>query len=191
MSGDYAHENKHCYRKRGSLKLNKPLLPSRRRPWGYYTFVGVSPNATFKQIAVKLKFLRSTLSNSSSASSQARAAATKKLRLIEEAERVLLSTCRTEYDELLNVRRVAPATKRVRLHRSALSQAETKEVSAITYCRLKLKKRKKPSERDGTLVHKRPCNVNNRYARKWVVRRRPPERLLKDKRLGPFEVSAE
>jgi hypothetical protein len=189
----------------------KIVRPSRRRPFGVYSVLGVLPSAslaTIKKAYRAASLLHHPDKNPQAQTSQEKAALTKKQQELNEAYQLLSDEEeRADYDLINNLCR--SSTSRVQQHRAKLTRAEELVASSTQTFRFHTKNNPtpkkcpgtKPRKREvgdkcsfllngkfenGTLVDIRTTNANNKHARVWYVCRRPPAVLQKDKRLGVF-----
>lgn len=176
------------------------VLPSRRRPYGVYSLLDVSPDATTEEICRNWRRLCRPLhpDKTLSLGPHERSVATKKLNELNNAKDLLLDeSCRKEYDTLHGFQEIPKlsSTHRVQKHREQLSKQEKRIVSAVeTYRQVQnqslLKRLLRPKESDRKFKKKLRVNVNNRHTRRgWIVMTRPKSALKKDRRLSKYCVS--
>ncbi|MDP2815806.1 MAG: J domain-containing protein [Rectinemataceae bacterium] len=170
--------------------MPRTVPPSRRKPYGYYSILGISPGTGKEHILRAWRKLALQHHPDKYPSPQAKAAATKRMKLLNEAKDVLLNDdLRDSYDELHNW--IVPSTIRVREHRRSLSRFDKHVVSAITVGRRWVKRCKKgiPKKKmsRGKKVGARTPNCSSRLLQptdKWVLIRRKKSERKKDKRLS-------
>lgn len=189
----------------------KIARPSRRRPFGVYSVLGVLPSASLATIRKAYRaasLVHHPDKNPQAKTSQEKAALTKKQQEINAVYQLLCDEEeRADYDLINNFSKTS--TVRVQQHRTRLSRTQELVASSAQTFRFHKKnnpasdkrQRRNPQKRKvgdkcsfklngkvehGTLVEIRDTYANNKHARKWFVCKRPAAQLQKDRRLGAF-----
>ena len=172
-------------------------LPSRRRPDGFYSILGVSVDAT--PLEIRQAYRKKALQlHPDKHSAQKLGACTKAQQELNDAYAILKDVDqRAKYDLKIRPTRAVPgaeSTTRVRVHRARQTTIERKISVAINSARVKLKsvpakKRKKASTkaaaRSPKIVARRWTSAKSRIApprRQWFVAKREKADKTKDKR---------
>ncbi len=212
--GEHLSQGKRAYRPRNkSLALVAPA-PSRRKPFGVYSVLGVLPSASAAEIktAYRARMLEVHPDRHPTAKGQELAALTRQSQAVGEAFAVLSSAPdRNEYDIRFAFR---TSSARVQQHRSRQTALQKKIVSAKTVCRsVQLVRRKAAKKKEvglkgkveknadivyedgmkkkrgqGVVLQTEEANSNNRFTKQWVVVKRSKAALKKDKRLSKIVV---
>lgn len=175
------------------------VVPSRRRPFGIYSLLGLNPNATKMEIEKKWKqwCLRSH-PDKVEGGVQARGAATKKFAALNESWSILRDPeKRRLYDDKhFEQENSSESTVRVRVHRARLNKSEKEIVEAIQTAREKINNKKAFSKKDIFCRGKKKETVceKNTSARstkvkpgdKWVIFSRTNQERKSDKRKKKF-----
>lgn len=186
-------------RSRPERKCLEPLKPTRRRPGGYYSVLGVEPRSSDEEIHRAYRRLAKEIATKlRSTKKQEKSAATKRLVLINQAKEFLLDReNRCSYDKEFFRHTLANNvnTSRSRVHRQGLSAKQRAVVSAIETCRQRIRRsrvRKAPlmapkGVTESKIVGTREPYINNRYAPLgWVIKERKAASRCSDRRLGKF-----
>lgn len=166
---------------------------SRRKPFAFYSHLGLTHHASAKQIASAIASRHTLLKaeRKKARTPQAIGAKTKALSILAEIERTLCDPdAKTDYDTK-NGWFAAESLRAVRRHRHALPKKEKLVVSAMTQARKVMKRHGRlPSSRGRTAARKVTTNVGNKtfgsLARLDVCCRSRAER--KDRRKKKFFV---
>lgn len=176
------------------------LMPTRRKPLGYYTLLGVPSSASSQTILRAWRRLSLQHHPDKAPTSQAKGQKTKQQQLLNEAKEVLLSPeQRSRYDEKCCF--ACSSTLRSREHRRRLSQLEKRVVSAITVGRKHCKK-KPNSARGAKGIAKRKITKGPQIARKrvtakskcvavndsWLILKRKRSERKRDRRLSAVQA---
>ena len=176
----------------------EPLKPTRRRPDGYYSVLGVEPRSSDEEIHRAHRRLAKEIATKLRATKkQEKTAATKRLVLINQAKEFLLDReNRRTYDKEFFRHTLANNvnTSRSRVHRQGLSAKQRAVVSAIETCRQRIRRSRsrntplmQPKGIAESIVETRGTYINNRYARRgWVIRERKTAARCLDRRLCKF-----
>lgn len=165
------------------------LEPSRRRPFGAYSILGVDVNATAKEITAAYRKL-ALACHPDKCVAQARSAATVRMKELNNAFDLLKDPdTRSKYDEKNKIQRTrnSPSSIRVAVHRARLTAFEKKVVSAIGYSRQKIKAKKNVdirAKKKAVVVARKNLSQRSKVIKRpdsWVVLERP-KKDLKDKR---------
>lgn len=185
----------HMWKRRSKLDLQGK--PTRRRPFGYYSILGVAPQATALQIRrayeAKAHFFKSKYSKKES--SQSKSALTKQSNELQAAYEVLqCKVRRAAYDLITFKRQMVNSTLRSMVHRATISRDERRVEHSLDVARKRL---------DNTKLSRRaPVDPQNRRRRctkrvsirstvirptdHWIVLKRGAEERQRDRRLGAY-----
>ena len=190
----HASQPKYRFARRNRRQI---LKPSRRRPFGYYSILGVDPTATKAEIERAFRLLSKQFHPDFGAnqrkSSHERSVLTKKFHLLVDARDVLLdSDERAKHNAQCGVDQECrlKSTPRVQRHRVVLSKKEKQIVSAVTVAR----RRSKPQAHEAAKKRAKfleflAVNKNNACTKlRWVLLKRRKSERKSDKRFGPFVV---
>lgn len=205
-TGEFAHESKGINRYSTRNRRKIALAPSRRRPFGAYSILGVAVNDNKETIARQFRRLCAPLhpDRNKNEPFQVRSARTKQFIELQAARDLLLDdNLRAKYDkETLGLEVRIPtalqkSTYRVQKHRSCLSREEKKIVVAVTRERQRLQLvdglplsnvRRIPSGTANSKFKKYvKTNVRNRHTKhEWIILERAKTERVRDKRLKRF-----